>query len=106
MNRSLDIVALTQFLKDRHTLAMWARTNRDRPVGTRLSMLVGINHPLITLRALGNKVLVSSGTSETSTTTSNNTMKKFQVATKADVCLSLSVATMISRWIISTSTLG
>ena len=97
---------MTLFQKDRRIPAMQARINWDLPACTRLSKLVGSNHLLIILKDFGNRVQASSGSMETSTTTSNNTMKKFQVATKVDVCLSLSVATMISRWIISTSTLG
>ena len=80
--------------------------NQDLPASTSPSKLVGINHLCISLKAPGNKVQASNGTMETSTTTSNNTMKKFQVATKEDVCLSLPVATMISRWIIPASTPG
>ena len=106
MIRSLDIVELTQFLKDWQTPAMQAGTNRDLPACSRLSKLVGINHPLITLKALGNKVQASSGTTKFLTTTSNNPMNKFQVANREDICLSLPVATMINRWIILTSTLG
>ena len=98
MNHSLDTVALTQFLKDRHTPTMWVGDNRDRLVGTRLSMLVGINHPLITLKAPGNKVQVSCGTTETSPTVNNNTMKKYQVTTREDACLSLAGAIMTNRW--------
>ena len=106
MIRSLDIMALTQFQKDRHTLAMLAGTNQDLPVCTRLSNLVGINHPLNTLKAPSNMVQASSGTSETLTTTSNNTMKKYQVTTREDVCLSLAEATITNRWSTTATTIG
>ena len=104
--RSLDIVAMTLFQKDRRTPDMRAGTNRDLPGCTSPIKLVGINHPHITLKATGNKVQASNGTTETSTTTSSNTMKKFRVAIREDVCLSLPVATLISRWIILASTPG
>ena len=83
---------------------MQAWINWDLPTCTSPNKLVGINHPLITLRAPGNKVQASNGTTTTSTSTCNNTMKKFQVATREDVCLSLPVATMTNRWIIPAST--
>ena len=104
MIHGLDIVVLTQFLKDRHIPAMRAGINRDLPGCISPSKLVGSSPHLITPKALGSRVQVSSGTIETSTTTSNNT--KFQVATREDVCLSLPVATMTSRWIILASTPG
>ena len=97
---------MTLFQKDRRIPAMQARINWDLPACTRLSKLVGSNHLLIILKDFGNRVQASSGTTKTSTTSSNNTMKKFQVATRYDVCLSLPMATMISRWIIPASTLG
>jgi len=104
--RSLDIMALTQFLKDRHTPAMLAGTNRDPPACTKLSALVGINHPLITLKASGNKLQASSGTMETLTTTINNTMKKYQVTIREDVCLSLTGAIMTNWWTSTASTIA
>jgi len=103
MIRSLVIVALTQFLKDWHAPAMLAGINRDLPTCTR-PRKVGINHPLITLKAPGNKVQVSSGTSKTSTTTNNSPMKKYQVTTWGDICLSLAKATMINKWSTSATT--
>ena len=41
MHRSLDIVALTQYLKDWPTLALLDETKWDLPMGTKPNMLVG-----------------------------------------------------------------
>ena len=48
------------------------------------------------LRAPGSRVQVINGRMTTSTTISSNYMKKFQAATREDVCPSLLVAIMIS----------
>jgi hypothetical protein len=83
---------------------MRAGTNNDLPMGTSLSMLVGTSHLLITSKALGSKLLASSGTIEILTTTSNNIMKKSQVVIREDTYLSLARGITINRWIASAST--
>ena len=100
---SLDIVVMTQFQKDQLSPAMQARIERDLPVCSSLSMLVGSSPLLITLKALGSRLWVSTGKKGVSPTTSHSTMKKSQVATKENVCLSLPVAKMINRWATMTS---
>ena len=78
MIRSLDTVALTQFLKDQPTPAMRDGTNRDLPMGTSLNMMVGSNHHLTSLKAPGSKLQASSGITRILTTTNSNIMKKSQ----------------------------
>ena len=104
---------MTQFLKDRLLLAMQAGISWALLACTSPSMLVGSSPLLNTLRAPSNRGQASSGTMATLTTINNNYMKMFQVATREDVCPSLPVAimisgwaTMTSRWIMPTSTLG
>ena len=94
-------------------LSMQARTSRDPPTCTNLSMLVGSSPLLSTLRAPRSRAQVINGNMATSTTINSSPIKKFQAATREDVCPSLPVATMISpwaimtsRWIMPTSTLG
>jgi hypothetical protein len=99
---SPNTMVMTLLQKDLPSLAMQGRTNRDLPMGTILSMLVGSN-PLSTLRAHGNRAQAGNGSTAILTTTSNSPMKKFQVATREGACPSLLVAIMISPWAIMSS---
>ena len=83
---------------------MPAGTHWDLPVGTSLSMLDGNNHLRINLKALGSRLQVSSGHTKILITTSSSSMKKLQVVTREDICLSLAGAIMINRWTTSAST--
>ena len=66
-------------------------------------MLAGSSLLLSTQKAPGNRAQVSNGSMATSTTINSIPMKKFQVATREDVCPSLFVAIMISQWVTITS---
>ena len=103
MHRSLDTMVLTRYLKDRPTLAMLAGAKWDLPMGTRPNMLVGNNHLLTNLKALGSKLRASIGKTETTTTTKGRIMKKPQVAIREDACLSLDEDTTTSMRISTAS---
>ena len=82
---------------------MQARITQNLPICTSPSILVGSSPLLGTLRALGSRAQVSNGNMATSTTISSSPMKKFQAATREDVCPSLLVAIMINKWATMTS---
>jgi len=71
MHHGRDTMALTRHLKDRPTLAMQARTKWDLPVGSSPNMLVGNNHLLTNLKALGSRLQVSTSKMGTTTTTNS-----------------------------------
>ena len=73
---------MTQFQRDRLSLAMQARISWDLPAYTSLSMLVRSSPLLSTQRAPSNRAQVSNGSMAISTTINNNPIKKFQVATR------------------------
>ena len=83
---------------------MWARTNRDLPVGTSPNMLVENSHLLTNPKALGSKLQVSTGKIGTTTTTKSRPMKKPQVATRKDACPTLAGGIMINKWTTKAST--
>ena len=100
---SLGTTMMTQFLKDRLLPAMQAGISQSLLACTSPSMLVGSSPLLNTLRAPDSRAQVSTSKKETSTTINSNPMKKFQAATREDICPSLPVAIMISQWATMTS---
>ena len=110
---SPGVMAMIWFRRDWLLPAMQARISWDPPACINPSMLVGSSSLLSTLRSPGSRAQVSNGNMETLTTISSSHMKKFQAATREDICPSLPIATMISpwaimssRWSTPTSTLG
>jgi hypothetical protein len=102
-NPKPSMTVMTSFQKDQLSPAMQVRISWDLLACTSPSMLVGSNPLLSTPKASSNLFQASSGTMVTSTTSSNSPMKKFQGATREDVCPSLLVAIMISPWAIMSS---
>ena len=101
--RCLSTMVTIPFSKDLPSPTMQTGTSQDFLACTSPSMLAGSSPLLNTLRAPDSRAQVSTSNKGTSTTINSSPMKKFQAATREDVCPSLPVAIMISQWTTMTS---